>query len=83
VQQDTTEQLYTVSSALLLSNDQALSSALRQLNQFGYDLERLQFIAKDEADLLGQVRQVHGQFVLSRNLTYHLAIAYPASALRA
>ena len=63
VQQDTTEQLYAVSSALLLSNDQALSAALRQLNQFGYDLERLQFIAKDEADLLGQVRQVHGQFV--------------------
>ena len=63
VQQDTTEQLYAVSSALLLSNDQALSAALRQLNQFGYDLERLRFIAKDEADLLGQVRQVHGQFV--------------------
>jgi hypothetical protein len=63
VQQDTTEQLYAVSSALLLSHDQALSAALRQLNQFGYDLERLRFIAKDEADLLGQVRQVHGQFV--------------------
>jgi signal transduction histidine kinase len=63
VQQDTTEQLYAVSSALLLSNDRALSSALRQLNQLGYDLERLQFVAKDEADLLGQVRKVHDQFV--------------------
>ena len=57
------KQLRQVSSALVLSHDQALFAALRQLNQFGYDLERLRFIAKDEADLVGQVRQVHGQFV--------------------
>ena len=63
VQQDTTAQLYGVSSALLLSNDRALSAALRQLNQFGYDLERLQFIAKDEAALLSQVRQAYDRFV--------------------
>ena len=59
----TTKQLSAVSSALVLSHDQALFAALRQLNQLGYDLERLRFIAKDEADLLGQVLQVHGQFV--------------------
>ena len=63
VQRDTTEQLYEVASALLSSSDRALSAALRQSNQFGYDLERLQFVAKDEADLLGQVRQVHDRFV--------------------
>jgi signal transduction histidine kinase len=63
VQQDTSAQLYGVSSALLLSNDRALAAALRQLNQFGYDLERLQFIAKDEAELLGQVRQAYEKFV--------------------
>lgn len=63
VQQDTTAQLYGVSSALLLSNDRALSAALRQLNQFGYDLERLQYIAKDEAELLAQVRQAYERFV--------------------
>jgi signal transduction histidine kinase len=59
----TTKQLHQVSSALELSRDQALFAALRQLNQFGYDLELLLSIAKDEADLVGQVRQVHGQFV--------------------
>ena len=63
VQQDTTEQLYDVSSALLSSNDRAVSAALRQPLRFGYDVERLQFIAKDEAELLGQVRQVYDRFV--------------------
>src|SRR3981189_801223 len=48
VQHDTTTQLYGVSSALLSSDDLTLTGALRQLNQFGYDVDRLQFIAKDE-----------------------------------
>ena len=47
VQHDTTSQLYSVSSALLENNPRTLDSALRQLNQFGYDIERLQFVAKD------------------------------------
>ena len=63
VQKDMTEQLYSVSSALMVGNEKALSAALRQSSQFGYDLERLQFVAKDEADLLTQVRQVHDRFV--------------------
>ncbi len=63
VQQDTTAQLYGVSSALLQSNDQALAAALGQLNRFGYDLERLQFIAKDEAELSSRVKQAYDQFV--------------------
>jgi len=36
---------------------------LRQLNQFGYDLDRLQFIAKDEVELLGQVREDYEKFI--------------------
>jgi signal transduction histidine kinase len=54
VQHDTTSQLYGVASALLLSDEQALDAALRQLNQFGYDVDRLQFVAKDEVELLGK-----------------------------
>jgi CHASE3 domain sensor protein len=57
VQHDTTSQLYSVSSALLSSDDLTLSSTLRQLNQFGYDVDRLQFVAKDEVELLGGFRQ--------------------------
>src|SRR3954447_17880554 len=62
VQRDTTEQLYEVASALLSPSDRALAAALRQSNEFSYDLERLQFVAKDEAELLSQVRQVHDRF---------------------
>ena len=40
-----------------------MDSALRQLNQFGYDLERLQFVAKDEIKLLGKVRQEYDRFI--------------------
>jgi CHASE3 domain sensor protein len=63
VQHDTTSQLYSVSSALLVSDERTLDSALRQLNQFGYDLERLQFVAKDEIKLLGKVRQEYDRFI--------------------
>ncbi len=62
VQHDTTSQLYGVSAALLASDDLTLSSALRQLNQFGYDVDRLQFVAKDEVELLDQFRQDYDRF---------------------
>jgi signal transduction histidine kinase len=70
VQQDTTSQLYGVSFALLLSDDRALEAALRRLNQFGYDLERLQFVAQDEVELLGRVRENYNRFV---NVVAHVA----------
>ena len=63
VQLDTTSQLYSVSSALLTSDKTTLSAALRQINQFGYDVDRLQFVAKDEEQLLGQVRQHYDRFI--------------------
>ena len=63
VQHDTTSQLYSVASALLSSDDRTLDSTLRQLNQFGYDVDRLEFIAKDEAELLEQFRQEYDRFV--------------------
>jgi signal transduction histidine kinase len=63
VQHDTTNQLYSVSSAMLAADDTTLSSTLRQLNQFGYDVDRLQFVAKDEVELLGRFRQDYDQFV--------------------
>ena len=62
VQNDTTSQLYGVSSALLSSDDLTLSSTLRQLNQFGYDVDRLQFVAKDEVQLLERFRRDYDQF---------------------
>ncbi len=42
-----------------------LDTALRQLNQFGYDLDRMEFIAQDEADLLGEVRKDYDRFTVT------------------
>ena len=63
LQHDTTAQLYSVASALLVRDDRTLDATLRQLNQFGYDLDRLQFIAKNEVDLLAEVRKDYDQFI--------------------
>jgi signal transduction histidine kinase/CHASE3 domain sensor protein len=62
VQHDTTNQLYSISTALVLQDDRMLDAALRQLSQFGYDLERMEFVAKEEAEILSQVRQDYDRF---------------------
>ena len=62
VQHDMTSQLYSVSSVLLSSDELTLSSTLRQLNQFGYNVDRLQFVAKDEVELLDRFRQDYDRF---------------------
>ena len=38
LQHDTTAQLYSVASALVVPDEQTLDATLRQLDQFGYDL---------------------------------------------
>src|SRR5262245_59554335 len=63
VQHDTTPQLYSVASALISADERTLSSMLRQLHQFGYDVDRLQFVAKDEVELLGWFRQDYDRFI--------------------
>jgi signal transduction histidine kinase len=63
VQHDTTSQLYSVATALLQGDEQTLSSTLRQLNQFGYDVDRLEFVAKDEVELIDQFRRDYDRFV--------------------
>ena len=62
LQHDTTAQLYSVSSAMLVPDERTLDATLRQLNQFGYDFDRLQFVARDEEDLLDRVQQDYAQF---------------------
>jgi signal transduction histidine kinase len=60
---DTIGQLYSVSSSLLKPDDRTLEATLRQLNQFGYDLDRLQFVAQDEKELFARVRQDYEEFI--------------------
>ena len=62
MQHDTLRQLYAVSSALTAPDNATLSSALRQINQFGYDLDRVAFVAKDEVALLGRLRETGPNF---------------------
>ena len=63
LQHGTTGQLYSVTSALLVPDEQTLAGTLRQLNQFGYSLDRVQYVAKDEAELLDQVQSNYDQFI--------------------
>jgi len=63
LQHDTTAQLYSVAAALLVPESRSLDAILRQLNQFGYDLDRLQFVARDEVELLGRVRADYDEFI--------------------
>ena len=60
---DTLAQLYGVSSALLQPDKETLDVTLRQINQFGYDLDRLQYLAKDEVNLLRRVRKEYDAFL--------------------
>src|SRR5437870_3632726 len=63
LQHDTTGQLYSVASALQVPDARTLEATLRQLNQFGYDLDRLEFVAKDEVELLRRVRDDYEDFI--------------------
>lgn len=63
LQHDTTAQLYSVTSALLSPEERMLESALRQLNEFRYDLDRLQFVTRDEVALFQKIRNEHEQLI--------------------
>jgi class 3 adenylate cyclase/CHASE3 domain sensor protein len=63
LQHDTTAQLYSVTSALLVPEERTLEATLRQLNQFSYDVDRLQVAARDEVELLGRVQEDYQRFV--------------------
>ena len=63
VQHDTTRQLYGVATALLSGDQRELDGILRQLSQFGYDLDRLQHVAEGEVDLLASVREDYDRFI--------------------
>lgn len=67
LQHDTTGQLYSVTSTLALPLEQIdarmTAGALRQLQQFGYDLDRLQYVATDEAALLSRIQEEYNRFI--------------------
>lgn len=63
LQYDITSQVSSVSSAFLAPADRTLDGTLRQLSHFGYDFDRFQFVAGDEVELLGRVREDYEEFI--------------------
>jgi len=60
---DTLVQLYSVASSLLKPDERSLQATLRQLNRFGYDLDRLQFVAQDEKEIFVDLRTDYEEFI--------------------
>ena len=64
LQHDTTAQLYNIASALLVPTDSVLEQTVRQLKQFAYDVDRLQYVvAKDDAEVVRNVREDYEKFL--------------------
>lgn len=63
VQHDTTRQLYNVTAAFSAEDERQFDSVFRQLSQFGYYLDRLQFVEKDEAELMLEIRGEYDHFI--------------------
>ena len=82
MQHDTLRQLYGVSAALAAPDNATLSSALRQINQFGYDLDRVAFVAKDEVALLGRLREEYSRFIAIATRVLELTRAGQTSEAR-
>lgn len=60
---DVIAQLYGVSTALLEPEPRKLEATLRQLKQFDYDIDRLQFLGQDEIGAMTGVRAAFDQFI--------------------
>jgi signal transduction histidine kinase len=56
LQQDATAQLYATAAALLDPKPEALEATLRQLEQFGDDVDRLQVASIGDVDLVGRMQ---------------------------
>ncbi len=59
---ETTTQLYAVESAFANPDPRVIDAAVRQLGLTGYSVDRLQFVATAEADLVARVVAAHDQF---------------------
>ena len=63
IQFDTTSQLHAVAAAMVAQDERTFEATLRQLSQFGYSFDKLQFVAADEIELLKRVHADYEAFV--------------------
>jgi len=73
LRQNTDQQLSDVAAALVAPDQAELASAVRQLGLAGYNVERLSFVAPDEAERVDELRALHGQFVAAMTQVLDLA----------
>jgi signal transduction histidine kinase len=73
LRQNTDQQLSDVAAALVAPDQAELASAVRQLGLAGYNVERLSFVAPDEAERVDDLRALHGQFVAAMTKVLDLA----------
>ncbi len=62
LQQEAANQLKSVAFAFLDTDEQNLDTTLRQLNQFSYAEERIEFVSQNETEILEQIKNDHDQF---------------------
>src|SRR5262245_50179106 len=55
LQSNSTDLLYTVSSALLATDDETVAVAARRLGQFSYDFDRAEYVSGDNRAVLSQI----------------------------
>jgi signal transduction histidine kinase len=75
LQLETTTQRYLVETALAAPDPRVIDQAMRQLGLTGYSVDRLQFVASGEADLVASVVAAHDQFAALNSRTLDLVRA--------
>lgn len=73
LRQTTSDQLSAVASALASGSASELEIAARQVNLGTFDVDRLEFIAVDERDLVAQVREAHTAYAAALTAALDLA----------
>ena len=63
LQHDTTAELYSITMSVLGSDERTFQATLRRLTQVSYSLDRLQFVAGDEAELIERVRENYERLI--------------------
>ena len=62
LQSNSTDLLYTVSSALLATDDEAVAVAARRLGQFSYDFDRAEYVSRENRAVLSQIAGDYASF---------------------
>jgi len=75
LQLETATQLYAAETALATADPRLIDAAVRGLGLTGYSVDRLQFVASGEADLVARVVATHDQFAALNTRTLDLARA--------